>query len=75
EARVAMECRVTQIVPVQETRYTLVIGQVICFHIREDLLQEDGTVDPNKLRPVGRLGAAGYAYLGEIIDLPRPVID
>lgn len=74
-APVAMEVKVTQIVPVEETTSTLVIGQVIYFHIREDLLRENGTVDPNRLRPVARLGGIEYTTLGKVFSMARPKVE
>jgi hypothetical protein len=36
------------------------------------VLNDDGTVDPVKLRAVSRLGGSTYARIGEGFDLPRP---
>ena len=71
-APVAMEVRVTQIVPVEETSYTMIIGRVVRFHVRRDLLRADGSIDPQRLRPVARLSGDEYARLGEVFTLPRP---
>lgn len=68
----ALECRSTQVVPVNETHYTIVIGQVLLIHIKEGLLRQNGLVDPVLLNPVARLGGDEYALLGEILTLPRP---
>ncbi|PMP76642.1 MAG: flavin reductase family protein [Roseiflexus castenholzii] len=71
-APVAMEVRVTQIVPVEGSSYTMIIGRVVRFHIRCDLLRPDGTVDPLRLNPIARLSGDEYARLGEVFTLPRP---
>ncbi|MGQ9895005.1 MAG: flavin reductase family protein, partial [Roseiflexus sp.] len=42
-APVAMEVKVTQIVPVEGSSYTMIIGRVARFHIRRDLLRPDGS--------------------------------
>ncbi|MCL6649139.1 MAG: flavin reductase family protein [Chloroflexi bacterium] len=73
DAAAAMECRVTQIIPVDGTEYTLVLGRVLCFHLRDELLAADGLVDARALRPVARLGRDEYTTLGEIFALARPV--
>ncbi|GAB4476303.1 MAG: flavin reductase family protein [Anaerolineae bacterium] len=73
-ARAALECRVTQIVPVEGTHYTAVFGRVVRFHVRADLLRPDGLVDPERLQPVGRLGGDAYARLGEVFEMPRPTV-
>ena len=66
-------CRVTQIVPVDGTTDTMILGRIVCFHIRDDLLRADGTVDAKLLKPVGRLNGDEYAKLGDIFkdDSPR----
>ncbi|MBA3822465.1 MAG: flavin reductase family protein [Ktedonobacterales bacterium] len=74
EAVAAMEVIAKQIVPVEDTTSTMVIGRVIRFHIREDIFREDGAIDPLKLRPLGRLGGDNYGTLGEVIQLARPKI-
>ncbi len=70
-APVAMECRVTQIVPVEGSTNTMVLGRVLCFHIREDLLRDNGLVDTVKMEPITRLGGSiEYTRIGELIHLP-----
>ncbi len=72
QAPIAMEARVSQIVPVEGTPSTMVVGRVVRFHIREGLLLPKGTVDPVKFDPVARLGSADYTTLGEILTILRP---
>lgn len=74
-APVAMEAKVTQIVPVEGTASTMVLGQVLCFHIREDLLRDNGGIDPNRLKPVARLGGTEYTTLGKVFSLVRPKVE
>lgn len=71
----ALECKSTQVVPVEGTHYTIVIGQVILIHIREGLLRPNGLVDPVLLKPIARLGGDEYADLGDILTIARPQID
>nr|WP_277875751.1 flavin reductase [Trichocoleus sp. FACHB-90] len=43
---VAMECKVTQTVSVEGTNNVMVLGQILRFHVREDLYHPDlGLVD------------------------------
>lgn len=72
EAAITMECKATQIVPVQDTHYTMVLGQVQVFHIRNGLLRANGAVDAALLKPVGRLSGDEYARLGDVFELKRP---
>ena len=72
-APVALECKVMQIVPVQDTTYTLILGRVLRFHIRADLLRPNGAIDAALLRPVARLSGDEYATLGRVFEMKRPV--
>ena len=72
EAKVALEVKATQTVPVQDTHYTLILGRVVRFHLQDGLLRPNGLVDADRLRPVGRLGGDEYATLGPVFEMKRP---
>lgn len=72
EARVALEAVATQLVPVNDTHYTLILGRVVRFHLREGLLRPNGLVDAGYLQPLARLGGDEYATLGAVFELKRP---
>ncbi|GAB4571770.1 MAG: flavin reductase family protein [Anaerolineae bacterium] len=72
ESPVAMEARLHQIVPISGSTTTLVLGRIVAYHVRADLLRSDGTVDAARLRPLARLGGAEYARLGEVFSMARP---
>ncbi|MBL8059058.1 MAG: flavin reductase family protein [Anaerolineales bacterium] len=72
EAKVALECQLTQVIPVQDAHYTLVLGRVARFHIQDGLLRANGLVDAALLKPVGRLAGDEYATLGQVFELKRP---
>ncbi|MFN8532199.1 MAG: flavin reductase family protein [Dehalococcoidia bacterium] len=72
DAAAALECRVTQIVPVEDTTYSMILARVLRFHLRDGLLRADGLADPRVLGPIARLGRDDYATLGEIFTLARP---
>ena len=72
EAPITLECKVTQIVPVNGTTYTLILGRVLRLHIRSDLLRPNGLVDAARLKPVARLGGNEYATLGRVFEMKRP---
>ncbi|MBN2470927.1 MAG: flavin reductase family protein [Anaerolineae bacterium] len=74
-ARVAMETRLHQIVPVSGSTTTIVLGRIVRFHVRADLLRADGLVDAARLEPLARLGGAEYAALGDIFTLERPRVE
>lgn len=73
EARANLECVVTQLVPVGRPPLdgTLVIGEVVAFHVRDDLL--DGTrVDQAGLDAIGRMGGPAYTRTSELFTMERP---
>jgi flavin reductase (DIM6/NTAB) family NADH-FMN oxidoreductase RutF len=72
EAPIALECKVTQIVPVLDTTYTLILGRVLRFHIQSDMLRPNGMVDAQLLKPVARLSGDEYATLGHVFEMKRP---
>lgn len=75
-APVAMECRVTQIIPVEGATNVMVLGKVSCFHIREDLFRANGLVDTVRMKPITRLGGpVEYARIGELFHLEIPSIN
>lgn len=76
DAAVAMECKVTQIVPVAGATNVMVLGRVLRFHIREDLYRPDnGLVDTMQMKPITRLGGpVEYTKIGELFFLELPQI-
>ena len=69
ESPVSMECTLEKIVEVEGT--ALILGRVVLYHVRDDLLSH-GSVDPQRLKPVARLGDDFYSYLGEVFSRTRP---
>jgi flavin reductase (DIM6/NTAB) family NADH-FMN oxidoreductase RutF len=74
QSPVHMECKLLRIVPVGEGPVSaeVCIGEVLCFHVADDYLHTDGTVDSERLDLVGRLGGDGYSTTRDRFDLPRP---
>ena len=72
EAPIALECQVKQIVSVIDTTYTMILGRVLRFHLRSDLLRPNGMVDALRLKPLARLGGDEYATLGGVLEMKRP---
>jgi flavin reductase (DIM6/NTAB) family NADH-FMN oxidoreductase RutF len=76
EAPVAMECRVTQIIPVAGATNVMVLGQVLRFHLRETLYRPElGLIDTVAMKPITRLGGpVEYTKIGELFSLPVPKV-
>lgn len=70
-----MECVVERIIPLggspEKPATDLLIGRVVHYHISDELYQ-NGRIDAEKLKPVGRLAGANYVKLGETFSLERP---
>jgi flavin reductase (DIM6/NTAB) family NADH-FMN oxidoreductase RutF len=75
ECRVQMECRLLQVVTVSSEPGggSLVLGQVLRFHL-DDGIVENGLVDPDKLRPIGRMGGITYVRTTDRFQLARPKV-
>ncbi len=74
DAPIAFECRVSQLERVVGSSSTLVLGQVLMIHVRDDLLAEDALIDAQTYRPIARLGRDEYAVLGRVFSLSRPEV-
>lgn len=74
EAPAVFECVLRKEVDLDGAPNTLVIGEVVAVRLDPALGLLEGTlaVDPEKLRPVGRLSGAAYALPGVVKLLPRP---
>ena len=73
ESPLQMECRLRQIIEVSDrpSGGSIVLGEVLRFHVREDLV-ENFRIDPEKLAAVGRMGGTTYVRTHDRFDLKRP---
>lgn len=73
ESHVHMECRLRQVVQLgdQPGAGSLVLGDVVRFHVREDLV-DNFRIDPDKLRAVGRMAGSTYVRTTDRFELERP---
>jgi len=68
EAKVKLECKVLEIKSLGNTAGAgnLVIAEVLCMHIDETILNNEGTmIDQRKLQHVARLGGNWYSVVNE----------
>jgi flavin reductase (DIM6/NTAB) family NADH-FMN oxidoreductase RutF len=74
ESPVHFECRVATILDFgdQPGSGSVVIGRVIHIHVREDVLLENDKIDPDKLKPIGRLAGSGYCRVTDSFQMARP---
>lgn len=73
ESRIHMECRLVQVVHVSEKFLggSIVLGEVLRFHVADEIFNDFG-IDPDKLRPIGRMGGPTYTRTTDRFDLRRP---
>ena len=71
EAPAALECRVSQIVPLLGKENVLVLGEVVGVHMRDDCLK-DGRFDVLSFQPLARLGYRDFARVTEVFEMIRP---
>ena len=75
EAPIAMECRTREIFEVSLGMVDLVIGEVVMFHVADELpLSDELHIPAAALAPLARLGGQDYATLGEITERARPKV-
>lgn len=73
ESLINLECKLNQVVEIGAAESGggfLVIGEIVLFHVNDDII-ENGRIDMAKLNPVGRLAGAEYTKLGERFTLFR----
>ena len=73
ESPLALECRYIQTVELGTPpgQASLVIGEVLSFHVDDSLLTE-GKVDQTKLRVIGRLSGDLYCRTRDVFSMKRP---
>ena len=75
-APIAMECQLLRAIPVGHRPHHLVLGEIVYFHVRDDLYDADtGRLDMHRLRPVGRLAGNLYTHVHDIFEMKRPAAD
>ncbi len=70
DAPVQMECRFAQMIPFGVAGSEFYVGEVIAFHFREDLIdQEKMRVNSAAIEPICRLGGPLYAALADVVKV------
>lgn len=76
-SKIHFECRLDQIVPIGSGgpgSAHLIIGRIECLHLARQVLNDQGQVDFEKLKPVARLGGADYLIKGKKTSMPRATL-
>lgn len=76
ESPVSFECKVNQVIPLGKEggAGNLVVCEVLLMHIRDEVLDEQGKIDPQKLDAVARMGQDYYcrAQGANVFVVPKP---
>lgn len=73
ESHVSFECKLTHNIVVSDKPQggNLILGEVVCMHVDEAVL-EDGRINPDRLRAIGRMGGIGYVRTTDRFEIVRP---
>jgi flavin reductase (DIM6/NTAB) family NADH-FMN oxidoreductase RutF len=73
ESHVQMECKLYLTIEFGELPGSgnLVLGEVVRFHV-DDPYFDDFKIDPEKLRPIGRMGGSTYTRTTDRFEMARP---
>lgn len=78
ESPVQIECRVNEVVETgtEGGAGNLIICEVLCMHINDDVLDAEGKIDPHKIDLVARMGGNYYARASgnAVFEVPKPNI-
>lgn len=74
ESLVHFECKLAHLLELgdQPGSGSLVVGRVVWIHVADEVLGEEGKIDIQRLRPIGRLTGSAYCRVSDTFELPRP---
>ncbi|WP_042492367.1 flavin reductase family protein [Aequorivita sublithincola] len=76
EAPVQLECKVNEVISLGKEggAGNLVICEVVKIHVKEEILDEEGNIDPFKIDTVSRLGGNWYSRAkAGLFEVPKPL--
>lgn len=74
EAKAFLECELSQVIPVGEGSGAgcLILGEVVCMEVSDEVMDPGDRVSLERLRPVGRLSGSDYSAVSDTFSLERP---
>ena len=75
ESPVSMECVLVHHYNLEQHKNggsTIIIGRVIHFHVKDEILLDNFHINLDKYQPISRLAGSNYAKLGELFTIKRP---
>ena len=76
ESPVQFECKVNEVVSLgnEGGAGNLIISEVVKIHIKEEILDSDGSIDPRKIDTVARMGGNWYSRAKEgLFEVQKPI--
>ena len=76
ESPVQFECRVTKVEPLGKEggAGNLIFSEVVCIHIRKEVLDAEGNIDQYKIDQVARMGGNWYTRARSgMFEVPKPL--
>ncbi len=72
ESPASFECRLAEIVKVGKEGFetSIILAEVVLLHVADEVLR-NGLPDPEKIRPLARLGGELYTGLGVVRSIPK----
>ena len=75
-ARIAMACRLYEVHEVGPNKQAMILGEILSAYVDDAVAEVDAdgrvTIHPDRVDPIGRLGANAYATFGKVRELKRP---
>ncbi len=74
QSPVNFECKLTHniLVSARPGGSHLILGEAVCIHVDDAILDEKNRIDPARLRAIGRMGGISYVRTGDLFELIRP---
>jgi len=79
ESPAQLECKVLQVIETGQNggAGNLIICEIVCMHVDDHVLDENGKIDPHKIDLVARMGGDHYcrASGSAVFDVPKPNLE
>ncbi len=72
ESPISMECKLRCITDLGDLPASIIVGEVVCFHIKDQLWVPGQGADVSKIKTIGRMGETLYCKTSELFELNRP---
>jgi flavin reductase (DIM6/NTAB) family NADH-FMN oxidoreductase RutF len=74
QSPVSFECKLSHNILVSDrpSGSNLVLGEVVCMHVDDNIVDEKNRIDPARLRAIGRMGGISYVRTSGLFEFVRP---